>query len=237
VSDAAEPLAPAHGGRAVGLTEFLVAQRGHGQAYGQRKQMWKRLYNRLTIERTPATARYEELPKPTLAALNQYEAATGFKLPLSYRKFIRVFGPGIHAHYYFIRAPGYWPDFPNKSDANFDLLRFYERCRDAEFIDQNAAYHHDREFVSRMVPFCTSFHGDVIVWDPKDIQDAKRREYGLYALMDNYKYYDSPIKLSNSFAEWILDIYRGKGLYAVYGEPDLIPLTFEPIAKARQRLR
>ena len=55
------------------------------------QQDWKQLYDSLKIELAPGTPKGV---RPTPTTISEYESATAFKLPLDYREFIQVFGPG-----------------------------------------------------------------------------------------------------------------------------------------------
>jgi hypothetical protein len=65
------------------------------------QQDWKRLYDSLEIEIAPGTPKGV---RPTPATISEYESATGFKLPLDYREFIQVFGPGELGRVFRIKA-------------------------------------------------------------------------------------------------------------------------------------
>jgi hypothetical protein len=61
---------------------------------------WQLLYSTLQIilsEDSP------DLPKPTSSVLDEFELRRGFRLPIAYREFIQVFGPGI-AHHFFCNS-------------------------------------------------------------------------------------------------------------------------------------
>src|SRR3712207_3583023 len=65
---------------------------------------WQGLYRSLRIL-GPAPAPLVGVP--TEADLDRFEIAHGFRLPLSYRAFIKVFRPGQLAYDFTVRGPGF----------------------------------------------------------------------------------------------------------------------------------
>src|SRR5689334_13955435 len=141
--------------------------------------MWDDLQARLAIWEDD-----DAVPKPGPSALDAYEAATGFRLPESYRQFVLAFGPGELAGMFTIAAPGY-ADHP---DEDIDLGRMTRRFRRVAGFDRRtdedlATWHDDPVWARRLVLFAKDIGPDYYGWDPEDVRDAGAHEYGIYALM------------------------------------------------------
>jgi hypothetical protein len=160
-------------------------------------QRWQRLYDSLEIHGLPAGSRIKALPRPSDEDLDRYERESGFRLPLSYRAFIKVFGPGELGGDFRLRAPGY-PD-----DPYADLGRTNAEIR-AGFTETFLSFFDDPERVSRMVFFCAPGGGDWIGWDPEDVRDAELREYGIYEIGD-----EEMEKVADSFPQFIEEVCLG----------------------------
>ncbi len=135
-------------------------------------QHWAALKRTLAI---PANPDLKPLAKPTDESLDRYEAETGFRLPHSYRSFIKVFGPGVLAWDYRIVAPGY----PEQGWA-VDLAAFnavpHAALKDKRVLRQFK----DPAQAQRLVFFCRPGDGDLVGWDPEDVRDRRWHEYGTY---------------------------------------------------------
>jgi hypothetical protein len=160
---------------------------------------WQRLYDSLEIRELPADSRIKALPKPSDEDLDLYERESGFLLPLSYRAFIKVFGPGELGGDFRLRAPGY-PD-----DSHADLGRTNAEIR-AGLTETFLSFFTDPERVARMVFFCAPGGGDWIGWDPEDVRDARLREYGIYEIGD-----EQMEKVADSFPQFIEEVCLGPG--------------------------
>ncbi len=67
------------------------------------KTDWQQLYSSLELV---APTYGLPFPKPTEDSLDEFESSAHFRLPRSYREFIKVFGPGMFGGYIGIRGPG-----------------------------------------------------------------------------------------------------------------------------------
>jgi hypothetical protein len=63
---------------------------------------WVKFFHALSIE-----AAENRVGCPSEESLVEFEESTGFKLPTSYKHYVRVFRPGTLAEEYVLRAPGY----------------------------------------------------------------------------------------------------------------------------------
>lgn len=170
------------------------------------KQDWQTLYDSLEIEIPNGTPKGV---KPTPAALDEYEAATEFKLALDYRDFIQVFGPGELGKVFRIKAPGY-PTLGDPVDLGifnsmFDTLR----------NDQTALeFYERREQIKRLHFFAATDAGEIIAWDPDD-RNADWHDYGIYILLHGRK---APELLAVSFKKFVFDVCLGNGYFRFFTE-------------------
>jgi hypothetical protein len=158
----------------------------------------------LEIRELPAGSRIKALPRPSDDDLNRYERESGFRLPLSYRAFVKVFGPGELGGDFRLRAPGY-PDHPHA-----DLGRSNAEIR-AGLTKTFLSLFNDPDRVARMVFFCAPGGGDWIGWDPEDIRDAELHEYGIYEIGD-----EEMEKVADSFPQFIEEVCLGPGNYRTF---------------------
>ncbi len=155
---------------------------------------WAALKRTLTV---PDFPNLKPLAKPTDETLDRYETTTGLRLPHSYRSFIKVFGPGKLAWDYQIAAPGF-----SEQGWVVDLVKFnavpHQALREKRVLRQfkNPAQ------VQRLVFFCRPGDGDLVGWDPEDVRDRRRHEYGIYG----WGREDALGFVAASFTEFIEDI-------------------------------
>jgi hypothetical protein len=170
------------------------------------QQDWKQLYDSLEIEITPGTPKGV---KPAQAIISEYEAATGFKLPLDYCEFIQVFGPGELGRVFRIKAPGYptmgYPTDLGAFNSSFDASR-----NDPAKL---GVYERQEQF-KRLHFFAATDGGEAIAWDP-NFHDPDRHDYGIYILLGSS---DAPELLAVSFKKFIFDACLGDGYYRLFAE-------------------
>lgn len=139
---------------------------------------WKSLYETIEVRTEPDCT---IAPKPTEQQLDQFELVADFKLPKSYRDFIRVFGAGELACEYKIMAPGYLNPTGSQGVPVYDLQSFNDSTKN-QFDTTFLSFFSDPEKIQRLVYFCATGTGNIIGWDPQDIREARQYDYGIYEL-------------------------------------------------------
>jgi len=142
---------------------------------------WERLYQRLKIEE-PGPDRIA-VPKPDDAWLDAYEQRTGFRMPIAYREFIKVFGPGELAGVHTIRAPGYRLTGHGEYIRWFNSEIDFDGCKDNRVyrtVEETAEIYEEPERITRLIYFASNISGDDYGWDPEDLRDPASREYEIY---------------------------------------------------------
>ncbi len=135
------------------------------------------------------------------ADLDQFEAATGLKLPGSYRGFATTFGP-CSVGKYMIAAPR-----PRKRKVPGDWLELAILSR--ELHDNLVAYTRpiagrprsvDPARTLRTVFFATDGGSGSYGWDPEEVGDARGHEYAVYVRYSEGRPYE---RLASSFGEFV----------------------------------
>jgi len=139
------------------------------------------------------------------AALDDFQARAGFRLPDSYREFLHRFGPGELSGYFRISGP-----IP---------ARLRGRVSEAFDIDAQRAMLDDPEgywaeavaptLTRRLVLFAETIGGDWLFWDVGDVRDAARAEYGVYGFARGDRHHGGLV--ADGFAAFIIDVCLGRG--------------------------
>lgn len=159
---------------------------------------WATLWRTLSI---PNNLPAPPLAKPTDATLDQFEAEMGFRLPHTYRSFIKVFGPGVLAWDYRIFAPGY-----AEQGDSVDLAIFNAQIKETLAKKHGYQQLDDPTQARRVIFFCRVGGGNLVGWDPVDVRDRRWREYGIYEWGR-----DVALKcVAGSFTEFIDDVCFSK---------------------------
>jgi hypothetical protein len=117
------------------------------------------------------------VPPPSAQALNGYERRTGFKLPRSYRQFVRLFGP-CRMGYADVACPGY-PAYGVEVDLdlmNEHYRSLYGKVREESYRGLD---HGDFARFRRLVIF-GNFDSDWWGWDPLEPTDPGAHEYAVW---------------------------------------------------------
>ena len=175
---------------------------------------WDELEGRLDISTQDGFVR-----KPTTEDLDRFEAETNFKLPDDYREYAVTFGPGtLGRGEWKVRTPG----FPR--DEYHDLARFVERWRNCWLgvPDEDLAriFGVEPAKFRRMVPFCEKENcRGCFAWDPEEVTDAGRHEYGYYFLSGDSRDIPWP-RVASSFREFVQVNALGGGFERYYYDCD-----------------
>lgn len=145
----------------------------------------------------------QPVPLP-LESLNALENRTGFRLPRSYREFCRVFGGGELSDCYQILIP----DAPHET---YDIEK-----RNLLFHDSREynAYSPDPEQYERGYIFAQDIGRGIYFWDPQEITDDRRNEYGIYGVFEGWE----TKRLADTFGEFIIDLCLGERHRELYDD-------------------
>ena len=135
--------------------------------------MWKRLYHRFVTDEGLELVRPSE--ESINSALKRVERELGIRLPAGYKAFIHQFGPGEIGGYFRIFGPA----IPKFRDWGNDIVKENQGWRGPRSVWTKYGR---PELVSRLVCFSTTIGGDACFWDPGDVRDSRRHEYGVYVL-------------------------------------------------------
>ncbi|MBC8103422.1 MAG: SMI1/KNR4 family protein [Cytophagales bacterium] len=99
------------------------------------------------------------------AALTAVRLPNGFRLPPSYRDFVRTLGYGLLCHFFiiYVPIPGHCEDLETQSAR---LAAFFRQGVEEEWFEYEPDG--DPEQVRRLVPFGISENGDFLAWDPEE---------------------------------------------------------------------
>ena len=136
---------------------------------------WSTFYQSLAIELNGGRA----VPKPTNAALDDYERRIGRRLPRSYREFITVFGPGEFSCTLRIAAPGYRY---LRTDFDIDFVNEGGYGYAEEEMERYQVLPESRSLLRRLWWFGFGGSRHWMGWDPEDARDPANAEYAIYAV-------------------------------------------------------
>ncbi len=170
---------------------------------------WQELYDSIKI--IPADGKpFAELPDSK--TLDEFESSYDVKLPVAYREFIQVFGPGELGQEFRIYAPGFITC--ERLKRNFDLGTFQDFTASLSTDSISLKYHEGyNEQIARMVFFATSGDGEIIGWDVHDVRDEEKHEYGIYILLRGR---GKPELFAKTFKEFIDYDCFGDGYYRFF---------------------
>lgn len=163
-----------------------------------------------------------KLVASTDAALDEFERSFNIKLPLNYRDFVKLFGPGELAGVVRIYAP-----VGRKQPG--DLTTFVKGFREgADFLGEVFS---NPKLILRSIPFANTIFGDMIVWDPQKPTDPKAHEYEVCLLA---KETSKVSNLAPDFETFIQDRCLSPKLGKYLDYPDYKPEnTFVPFASLK----
>lgn len=173
------------------------------------QKRWDEFVQTLQFRVEPGT---KPVPKPTPKDFDAYEAKTGFKLPESYRGLLLATGPGRFVGEFNIAAPG---NSTGGIRTSLEALNVhYHKTQSPADLER---YSNDVNRALRLHVFSFSEGTLLIGWDPQEVTDPNRHEYGIYELDRLYKVN----RLADTFHEFIEDFVLGDGyLERIGGEWD-----------------
>lgn len=178
--------------------------------------VWGDLERRLVIYNEDGPAK-----KPRPEDLDRYEAEDGFKLPEDYREFALLFGPG-GLHRFNFRTPG----FPGSEWANLGGRLVPDEYEDDEWLVQVIG---DPDLARRLVVFSdVDGIGDCFAWDPADVTDPVKHDYGIYIIAHECN--NPPVtRVASTFREFVLSYALGGGYERhVYGQVNELGILNSP---------
>lgn len=143
-------------------------------------------------------------PRMDSTLLNALEVRIGLPLPVSYRAFLRIFGPGRLAQAFTIYAPGY---------RNAPVVDFLENEGWQPTVSRLRG---NSPLVTRLVAFGDYLgHRGLFAWHRDVVTDEATHEYQVYFVPRNP---DEPIiPVSDSFATWVEVEVLGSAFYPKIG--------------------
>ena len=170
---------------------------------------WKAFAKRLTI--------VDGVPRPVSDRLITIcERRLRVSLPASYRAYCKVLGAGRLAKFVEIAVPGGGRD---RADDYFNLAKL-NQTKPMDYEEYAA----DPGQVTRSVVFGDSGCRETFFWDPQDITDRRRHEYGIYVRFEDWQ----TRRLADTFCEFICDVVLGERHREMYIKGPL-PHVFEPV--------
>lgn len=131
--------------------------------------------------------------KPTDQHLDRFQEKLAVRLPVSYRAFIKVFGPGFIARSFPIYSPGY------RGAGVVDMLA------NNKWQDEYTAHGPEPEKYRRCIAFSECAY-QLIVWDTGDVTDPYGPEYRILRLP---RHYEPLIPVTDSFRAFIEEFCLG----------------------------
>jgi SMI1 / KNR4 family (SUKH-1) len=160
---------------------------------------WSALLNTMRVE--------DKLFPATQDQLDVFERQTGVGLPVSYRTFCTVFGPGSLGDWYEFAVPGYTGYQPDKWDLATKNAQIRSMTDWEEMVE-------DVEQFRRGVIFGGDQATGTFLFDPAIVTHPKSCEYAVYAVWRDW----TTERVCDTFAEFVaLCLHRGNR--TLYDEP------------------
>ena len=155
---------------------------------------WREVFDGLEI-----SIRHGKKPAiPSPEELDAFEEAMNFRLPASYRAFIRVFGPGTFSGATVqIYAPG-----TRYHEMGAEQAEFASFAENIDFLSDRG---NQAEPITHMIVFAEDIVPRFFGWDFQDVRDPSTREY---AIREYDLDYDTCPIVANSFPEFINEFVR-----------------------------
>lgn len=136
---------------------------------------WQDYYDTLAIDSFPDDGK---IWRPSDEDFDGFESASGFKLPHSYRQFLKVFGPGrLGGFVVDVAAPGY------PGTEFFDLASTSR----PEIVELNAKHAPPEQcsLFERLIYFGSKSEDHQLAWDPTHSLDPGNNEVMVYEVRDD----------------------------------------------------
>ena len=186
--------------------------------------MWRELYDSLEHRkceegREPATC--------SDAVLDECEAALAFRLPTSYRHFMKTFGPGEIFEYFKIYGPGFSPRDPRREQLDLTALTERRRKLAKKYFD----FYDDSALAARLITFCSTLDGHQFGWDPQE--KPSEHDYGPDSSVYVFPRLQKRIpRAAKTFQEFIVDYCQnGRDVKHLGGKPWQPKKSFWPFCK------
>lgn len=153
------------------------------------------------------------VPLTTPEELVQFEREWDFQLPDSYKAFCQIIGAGEIAETFQITTP-YAPG------TYSDLSQDNRMWRENYFNDTIGSWKWRRQ-LSRVIRFASDYTGASYAWDPVDIVDVDRHEYGVY-YMPRADDLERPRRIETTFARFIEVFILGGGFQKTFRKSGLL---------------
>jgi SMI1/KNR4 family protein SUKH-1 len=163
---------------------------------------WQQLLTSIAVDGTPHPVSDVDL--------DAFETEWDNRLPLSYRNYCNIFGPGELAGWYNIATPNYQGNFKERYDLTTKNTAVHEG-RDWREYSPNP------EQFNRALIFADDTATAVYFWDPAEASMAKDNEYAIYAMYRDWTLQ----KLCDTFCEFI-DICLHRGGVRLYDESPML---------------
>jgi|GEM_PF-1387084 len=145
--------------------------------------------------------------------LARFEAESGMPLPHDYCLLASTVGPGTLSKFFVFLVP--FAEF-----ADVDLVSDNaQRQRELQQVAERYGMNDHLQKSQRMIHFCTNYLQQRFAWDPQDVTDADKQEYGIYFVSRRPD--RSPERVAGSFSEFIQSFCLGGGYEKKFGVPQL----------------
>ncbi|MCC7420204.1 MAG: SMI1/KNR4 family protein [Planctomycetaceae bacterium] len=162
---------------------------------------WKRKTASWRVYRRPGKP-YEA--PPTEQDLDAFEQHFSFQLPLSYRAFALLMGPGTVSGFCTIATPGCKSEQSDLNSLNRSKQKNWKKI--AELLDRRMTPE-GLEQLGRLITMAVAPDGIDFGWDPKDISPEGGHEQGIYLVRRTPEGHVE--KVAATFDEFILDFCMG----------------------------
>ncbi len=203
------------------VSAFPSARVEGDPGYWSRTESWEKIRD-LLIPLNPSLVGY--VPPDLTKEIEAFEAEWEFRLPPSFKAFLRVFGPGhARGNFFFIFGPG--GSWKHTIATLTEGVRENIKYMGYDFVTEE---HARLEPISRMIFFCEDGGGNHFGWDPDDLRDPEAGEYAILEWPHGWDYVE---RIASSFPDFFLNglLQDARNRLGGFAEP-----TFEPTKPDKQ---